>query len=71
MWIASMLSFSPPFIKPISDKIAKQILESEFNGLKLSKDASEFRKTYKRIQDKKTSINLFLSQISQTGKLGN
>lgn len=61
-----------PFIKHFPDKIYKRLLNDKVKGLSLSKDASEFRKHYKRLEKNNTKLDIktILSQYSQSGKLG-
>jgi hypothetical protein len=49
LWIQEMKSHSKPLIKHLPDIIYKDLLNSKIKGLNLSKDASEFRKDYKRL----------------------
>jgi hypothetical protein len=59
-------------MKPTNDKIIKDLLNQKITGLNLSKDASEFRTYYARIEQNKIAIEIktILSQFSQSGKLG-
>lgn len=58
------------WVKHFTDKEYKDVLNNKIKGLNLSKDASEFRKTYKRLSDKPQEIKALLSQLSQAGKIG-
>jgi hypothetical protein len=73
LWVKVLRNNKPkPLIKHFKDTIYKDLLNQKVKGLNLSKDASEFRKEYKRL--KKSNIELdiktILSQYSQSGKLG-
>jgi len=73
LWINILLKHSPkPLIKPLSDLHYKEILNKKIKGLNLTKDASEFRKTYKRLLNYNVELQMktLLSQLSQNGKLG-
>lgn len=73
LWIKVLKNNRPkPLIKHFSDLVYKDILNSKINDLNLSKDASEFRKTYKRLESNKVEVDIktILSQYSQSGKLG-
>lgn len=54
------------FINKHSDLIYKNALNNKIKNLNLSKDASEFRKSYKSIENgnKRTDLKLILSEIS-------
>lgn len=78
MWI-SVLKGYPDYVRhDISDLLLSKILNSKIIGLNLSKDASEFRTQYARLQgnelklEMKSLFSKFLqsSQSSQKGKLG-
>ncbi|WP_282135742.1 hypothetical protein [Seonamhaeicola maritimus] len=74
LWIKVLKNHSPtPLIKHFKDTLYKDLLNKKIKGLKLSKDASEFRKQYKRLEKNKveSEIKIILSQYSQSGKLGN
>jgi hypothetical protein len=60
------------FIQPQKPVVYKDLLNQRITGLNLSKDASEWRKVYKRLETDKTalSIKALISQYSQSGKLG-
>ena len=73
LWIKVLKTNKPkPLVKHFADKIYKELLNAKISGLKLSKDASEFRKTYKRLEQDnvESDIKALLSQFSQNGKLG-
>lgn len=73
LWVQVLKTFNPqPLIKHFPDKIYKDLLNKKINGLNLSKDASEFRKTYKRLVNNNIELDIktILSQYSQDGKLG-
>jgi hypothetical protein len=59
-------------IRPQKPIVYKDLLNQRITGLNLSKDASEWRKAYKRLETDKTalSIKALISQYSQSGKLG-
>jgi hypothetical protein len=59
-------------IRPQKPVVYKDLLNQRITGLNLSKDASEWRKVYKRLETDKTalSIKALISQYSQSGKLG-
>lgn len=59
-------------IRPQKPAVYKDLLNQRITGLNLSKDASEWRKVYKRLETDKTalSIKALISQYSQSGKLG-
>jgi len=56
----------------LSDKVYVKILNTKIKNLKLTSDASEFRKHYSRIynSDYELQIKSLISQLSQNGKLG-
>ncbi|WP_242094380.1 hypothetical protein [Aestuariivivens sediminicola] len=73
LWIKVLKNHKPkPLIKHFKDTVYKDLLNQKVKGLNLSKDASEFRKQYKRIEDNKVELDIkaILSQYSQSGKLG-
>lgn len=73
LWIKVLKNHKPePIIKHFKDTVYKDLLNSKINGLRLSKDASEFRKEYKRLDNNKAELDIktILSQFSQSGKLG-
>jgi len=73
LWIKILKSHKPkPLIKHFKNTIYKDLLNSKVNGLNLSKDASEFRKYYSRIENSNVELDIkaILSQYSQSGKLG-
>jgi len=73
LWINILKSHKPyPIIKHFSDLEYKEILNKKIKKLNLTRDASEFRKTYKRLINSniKLDIKTLISQISQSGKLG-
>jgi hypothetical protein len=73
LWIKVLQKHNPkPLIKPFKDSVYKDLLNQKIKGLNLSKDASEFRKQYKRVENYKTELDIktILSQYSQSGKLG-
>ena len=73
LWIKVLKSNKPkPLIKHFQDSIYKDLLNSKIKGLNLTKDASEFRKIYKRLENdnKEIEIKTILSRYSQSGKLG-
>ena len=68
LWIKVLKNHKPgPLIKHFSDKVYKDLLNSKISGLNLSKDASEFRKQYVRLNTYKTELDIktLLSQSSQ------
>ena len=72
LWINLLKGHSPkPLIKHFPDWVYKDLLNSKIKGLKLSNDASEFRKIYKRLENNKTALQIkaILSQLSQSGRL--
>lgn len=73
LWVKVLKNHEPkPLIKHFKDVIYKDLLNEKVKGLNLSKDASEFRKQYKRIEKEKVELDIkaILSQYSQSGKLG-
>lgn len=73
LWVKVLKNHKPkPLIKPFKDTVYKDLLNQKVKGLNLSKDASEFRKQYKRIENDKIELDIktILSQYSQSGKLG-
>lgn len=73
MWINVLKNHKPtPLIRHVRDIIYKDLLNEKIKGLNLSKDASEFRKQYKRLQRDNIYLDMktLLSQYSQSGKLG-
>jgi hypothetical protein len=73
LWIKVLKNHKPqPLIKHFKDNVYKDLLNQKIKGLNLSKDASEFRKQYARLENDKTELNIkaILSQYSQNGKLG-
>ncbi len=73
LWIKILQQHKPlPLIKPLKDIEYKDILNATIHGLKLTDDASEFRKDYKRLATDNVELDMraILSQISQSGKLG-
>lgn len=74
LWVRVLQQHKPkPLIKPVQDIIIKDLLNQKIAGLNLSKDASEFRKEYRRLSknDVESDIKAILSQYSQNGMLGN
>jgi len=59
-------------IKHFADMVYRDLLNDKIKGLNLSKDASEFRKQYVRLEKNKVQLDIkaILSQYSQSGKLG-
>ena len=73
LWINVLKNHNPKsLIKHCSELVYKDLLNTQVYGLELSKDASEFRKTYKRLElnNIKLEIKAILSQLSQDGRLG-
>lgn len=72
LWVKVLKNAKQPLIKHYKDEIYKDLLNQKINGLNLSKDASEFRKTYKRLIESGVEIEMktILSQLSQKGILG-
>lgn len=73
LWVKILKNHKPePLIKHFKDAVYKDLLNQKVKGLNLSKDASEFRKQYKRVEKDKIELDIktILSQFSQSGKLG-
>ena len=73
LWVKVLKNHKPePLIKHFKDTVYKDLLNQKVNGLNLSKDASEFRKQYVRLENDKIELDIktILSQYSQSGKLG-
>lgn len=73
LWVKILKNHKPePIIKHFKDAVYKDLLNQKIKGLNLSKDASEFRKQYKRVENDRIELDIraILSQYSQTGKLG-
>jgi len=72
LWINLLKNHSKALVKHFPDKIYVKALNQEIKNLRLTSDASEFRKTYKRVEnsDLDLEIKSLLSQLSQDGKLG-
>jgi hypothetical protein len=73
LWIKILKMNNPkPLIKHQKDLVYKDSLNSKVNGLNLSKDASEFRKNYTRLNTSKIDfeIKVILSEFSQQGRFG-
>jgi len=73
LWVKVLKNYKPqPFIKHYKDIVYKDLLNQKVKGLNLSKDASEFRKEYKRLNSANIELDIkaILSQYSQSGKLG-
>ena len=73
LWIKVLKNHKPyPLIKHFKDTVYKDLLNQKVKGLNLTKDASEFRKQYRRIETDKIELDIktLLSQYSQSGKLG-
>lgn len=73
LWVKVLKNHKPePLIKHFKDVVYKDLLNQKVKGLNLSKDASEFRKHYKRVENDKIGLDIktILSQYSQSGKLG-
>ena len=73
LWINVLLTNNEkPLIKYYSNSVYKDLLNKKIKGLNLSKDASEFRKHYKRLEKNNIELDIkaILSQYSQSGKLG-
>jgi hypothetical protein len=73
LWVKVLKKHAPhPLIKHFKDNVYKDLLNQKIKGLNLSKDASEFRKQYKMIENNKIELDIktLLSQFSQSGKLG-
>jgi hypothetical protein len=73
LWVKVLKNHKPePLIKHFKDTIYKDLLNQKVKGLKLTPDASEFRKSYVRLEKNKIELDIktILSQYSQSGKLG-
>lgn len=73
LWVKVLKNHRPePLIKHFKDTVYKDLLNQKVKGLNLSKDASEFRKRYKRIENDRIELDIkaILSQYDQSGKLG-
>jgi len=73
LWVRVLKNHKPePLIKHFKDTVYKDLLNQKVNGLNLTKDASEFRKQYVRLENDKIELDIktILSQYSQSGKLG-
>jgi hypothetical protein len=73
LWVKVLKHHKPePLIKHFKDTVYKDLLNQKVKGLNLTKDASEFRKQYVRLERGKTELDIkaILSQYSQSGKLG-
>jgi len=73
LWVKVLKNHKPqPLIKHFKDTVYKDLLNQKIKGLNLSKDASEFRKQYVRLENDKIELDIkaILSQFSQSGKLG-
>jgi hypothetical protein len=73
LWVKVLKNHKPePLIKHFKDSVYKDLLNNKVRGLNLTKDASEFRKNYVRLENNKTELDIktLLSQYSQSGKLG-
>lgn len=73
LWVKVLKNHKPqPLIKHFKDAVYKDVLNQKIKGLNLSKDASEFRKQYKRVENDKIELDIktILSQYTQNGKLG-
>jgi hypothetical protein len=73
LWVKVLKSHKPnPLIKHYKDIVYKDLLNQRVKGLKLTNDASEFRKEYKRLNSANIELDIkaLLSQYSQSGKLG-
>jgi len=73
LWIKVLKEQTPePLIKHFPNIVYKNLLNQKVKGLNLSKDASEFRKHYKRLENNgvKEDLKRILSQYSHDGKLG-
>lgn len=72
LWISVLKSHKPePLIRHFPDVVYKNLLNDKVKGLNLTEDASEFRKTYKRLETNNVRLDIkaLLSQYSQEGKL--
>ncbi len=72
LWLKLLKTNTPALVKHLSDKVCVKILNKEIKNLKLTSDASEFRKHYSRIADSNYELQIksLISQLSQDGKLG-
>jgi hypothetical protein len=73
LWVKVLKNHKPePLIKHYKDTVYKDLLNNKVKGLNLTKDASEFRKRYVRLENDNTELDIktILSQYSQSGKLG-
>ena len=73
LWVKVLKSHKPePLMKHFKDTVYKDLLNQKVKGLNLSKDASEFRKKYVRLEKDNIELDIktILSQYSQSGKLG-
>lgn len=73
LWVKVLKNHKPePLIKHFKDTVYKDLLNQKVQGLNLTKDASEFRKQYVRLEKGKIELDIkaILSQYSQSGKLG-
>lgn len=73
LWIEILQMHKPiALIKPFPDMVYRDLLNEKVKGLKLSKDASEFRKPYNSLKKKGKDLDIktILSQFSQDGRLG-
>lgn len=73
LWVKVLKEHKPtPLIIHFKDTVYKDLLNQKIKGLNLTKDASEFRKDYKRLKKNKIELDIkaILSQYSQSGKLG-
>ena len=73
LWVDVLKNHKPkPLIKHFKDSVYTDLLNQKVKGLNLTKDASEFRKVYKRLETNKIELDIkvILSQYSQSGKLG-
>jgi len=73
LWIKVLRGYkSYTILKHFKDHIYKEILNKTFSGLNLTKDASEFRKNYSRLNRQGIELDMktILSQFSQKGRLG-
>ncbi len=73
LWIKVLKEKTPePLIKHFPNIVYKNLLNQKVKGLNLSKDASEFRKHYKQLENNgvKEDLKRILSQYSHDGKLG-
>jgi hypothetical protein len=73
LWVKVLKNHKPePLIKHFKDTVYKDLLNQKVKGLKLTPDASEFRKSYVRLEKNKIELDIktILSQYSQSGKLG-